>query len=153
MDWIQTLIAAVMGAAGSGIPLWIKLRNANIGIRKKEAELDLEITKKKAEQDQTDKINTEGEWKRILEYRDAELQTLRARDEAQDKQIKDLYDKHIDCEKERARNEAKIEAIEKHYGSQIDSLQRELAELRQLLKGGFGHAVPQGTPAPGNSAG
>lgn len=153
MDWIQALISALGGAATVGVPLWIKLRNANVGIKKREAELDIEITKKKAEQDETNKINTEGEWKRILQYRDAELQTLRSRDEAQDKQISDLYNKHIDCEKERARNEAKIEALEKHYGNQIDTLKAEILELRLLLKGGLNNAVPQGTTAPGHSAG
>lgn len=148
MDWLQTLVSGLLGAATTGIPLWIKLRNANIGFKKKEAELDIQIDKKKAEQVKINKIDTEAEWKRILEARNEELSTLRARDDVQEGQIKDLYQKHMECEKDKARNEAKLEAMERYYKERIDRLEVELRELHNTLRG-WKDAVSNGTPAPG----
>lgn len=145
MDWIQTLISLAIGAVGGALPLYFKLKNFQTKISKQVADNELEIEKKRAEHQKSNKIDTEAEWKRILEYRDAELTTLRARDEAQDRQIKDLFDKHVDCEKDKARNEARIEALERHYGDQIRRLEAELQELKNLLKG-FKN-VPDGTSA------
>jgi DNA-binding helix-hairpin-helix protein with protein kinase domain len=127
-------MSALLGALSTGIPLYIKLRNATVEIDKKRAELQLEVDKKRAEQVRTNKIDTEAEWKRILEYRDAELITLRARDEAQDRQIKDLFDKHVECEKDKARNEARLEGLDKYYGAQIKDLKAEIEALKAALK-------------------
>lgn len=140
MDLVQTLITALLGAAGGAIPLWIRLRNAQVGIKQKEAELDLAISEEKDKQSQHNKINTEAEWKRILEYRDAELLTLRARDEQQERQIKDLYEKHVKCETDKARTEARLESMEKHQ----ERIELELAQLKALMKG-LPNGISQGT--------
>jgi hypothetical protein len=147
MDWLSTLISALMGAVASGVPLYIKFRNAQFELSKQGRILDLEVAHQQSEHDKSNRINTEAEWKRILEYRDAELSTLRARDEAQDRQIKDLYDKFVESEK----NKARLEAIEGVNKERMAALEDKLLKLSIALEGYKN--VSQGIPAPGCPAG
>lgn len=136
------LIPAVVGALTAGIPLYIKLRSANFDLRKQESEL----------QDKT-KINTEGEWKRILEYRDRETIELKAKDEAQEKRIDELYNLHIKCETDKARYEEKQKSLEAKLQEKINHIEK----LEEKLESKFDKLiellleqtknVSKGTPA------
>lgn len=131
--WSIAALSSIGTLITAGIPLYIKLRNALFQLDKKRAELDLALKAQSQEQAKAVKIDSEAEWKRILESREAEIASLRARDELQDKQIRDLYDKHLDCEKERARNEERIKAVEKHSDDKIKFLQDQIQDLKRLL--------------------
>jgi chromosome segregation ATPase len=120
-ELINHAIPGLIGALASGIPLYIKLRKANLVFKKSEIELN-----------ESKKINTEAEWKRILEYRDAELVQLRARDEAQEKQIRDLYEKHTQCETDKARNDEKIKANDEKIKSLEAKLEDKINQIKEL---------------------
>lgn len=131
--WAIALLSSIGTLVTAAVPLYIKFKNAIFSLDKKRAELDLALKAQVQEQSKTTKIDAEAEWKRILESRESEIAALRARDELQDKQIRDLYDKHLDCEKERARNEERIKAVEKHSDDKIKSLQDQIQDLKRLL--------------------
>jgi hypothetical protein len=140
VDIWQIAIPAVVGALTSGVPLYIKLRSALSDIRKQDAEAQIAIKAKESELQDKTKINTEGEWKRILEYRDAELVQLRTKDEQQEKKIDELFKLHVDCERDKARHEErfkaqneKIVALEKKVEDANAPLAKNLALLVELL--------------------
>jgi chromosome segregation ATPase len=154
---LETLISAAVGAATAGIPLYFKFRSAIAAIRKKEheqaleiqqksEELNIQLQTKKNEQSKLHKIDTEAEWKRIIEARNEELASLRVRDDNQEKQILDLYNKHLKCEVDKARTEANYEAMK----ATVLEVKEELTKLRDIIRG-YQNAIPQGTAAPSGS--
>src|SRR5688572_27597270 len=112
MEWLEllkTVLSILAGAAASGVPLWYKVRSLSqklqeggIKLRGQEAKADQKAELAREEVDQQKKINSEAEWKRIIEFRDAELTRLRERDDQQERQLLELWNKHIECQ----RNEA-----------------------------------------------
>lgn len=96
----STALSAIMGAAISGFPLYRQLRNLKMADARNQAKLT-----------QQEKINVEAEWKRILEERAKEETRLRARDDEQDRQIKDLLDRFIKAETSRAAGEERIRML------------------------------------------
>ncbi len=117
LDDLKILIGIVIGAASSGIPLWFKIRSLGQKLRTE----DNKISSK-------ERINAEAEWKRIIEFRDAELVRLRERDDQQERQLNDLWDKHIQCQRSEAAQGERIKANEER----IISLEARVLELLKL---------------------
>lgn len=114
MEWIEVfkaLVSAAVGAVASGVPLWYQIRKLNNRLKTE----DNKIT-------QREKINAEAEWKRIIEFRDAELVRLRERDDQQEKQIDDLWEKHVQCQRSEAAQAERIKANEERIKSLEDKL-------------------------------
>lgn len=117
LDSIQILISIIMGAFASGIPMYLQIRKMNLKFKADENKL----TSK-------ERINAEGEWKRIIEFRDAELVRLRERDDQQERQLNDLWDKHIQCQRSEAAQAERIKANEER----IKSLEERVLELLKV---------------------
>lgn len=120
MEWLDVIkytISIVIGAASSGIPMWFQMRKLGQKLR----EGDNKITNK-------ERINAEAEWKRIIEFRDAELVHLRERDDQQERQLNDLWEKHIQCQRSEAAQGERIKANEER----IKSLEERVLELLKL---------------------
>lgn len=135
---IQLVVPGLVGAAGSGIPLYISLRKANAEIKTAQVKLDVEIEKQRNTNQQEVRINTEAEWKRVIEEKDKELVRLRAKDDEQEKKIDDLLNKHIECQKSEARNEVKLinfETNAKEQARQIKALTTKLLQLDKIVRG------------------
>lgn len=130
--WLSYLGSAVAGALTAGVPLWYKFKRMQLRI--KEGNVDLQ-TKEHTFNVQS-KIDSEAEWKRIIEYRDAELVRLREKDEQQEKKIQDLYEKHIECRTSEARQGEQLTALNKKVET-MDAERlantRELIELRSIV--------------------
>ncbi len=131
-------IPAVIGAAGSGIPLYLTLRKALAELRDSKARLDVELQRQTNENANAQKINTEGEWKRVIDEKNVELTRLRAKDDEQENKLADLLNKHIECQKTEARNDERL----KNYGEttreqtrQIKALTTKLLQLDKLIRG------------------
>lgn len=119
MEFYQTTLTMIIGAIGSAIPLYFKIRSMSLSNKEKEHKL-VEIKHQLATKVN---IDHEAEWKRIIEYRDQELVRLRDRDDQQDKALKDLYEKHIECK----RNEAQ-------QAQRINYLEERIKRLEEILK-------------------
>lgn len=135
LEFLKTLSTILLGAAASGIPLWFKVRSLNQKIKSGDQEIesgDIKIQQQRTKAVQQDKINSEAEWKRIIEFRDAELVRLRERDDQQERQITTLWEKHVACERnEAAQGEKIIAQDEKIKASEerIKSLENRLDEM------------------------
>ena len=119
MEFYQAAITLILGAIASGIPLYFKIRTMSLSQKEKEQKF-LEI---KHQLETKINIDHEAEWKRIIEFRDQELVRLRDRDDQQDKALKDLYEKHIECK----RNEAQ-------QAQRINYLDERIKRLEEILK-------------------
>jgi rubrerythrin len=127
MEVLQYLLTAFGGAAVSGVPLYALLRKirsdaaeARLKLEEKQAVIDAQAAKdqqaieeKQVQIDAAKQINTEAEWKRIIEFRDAEVTRLRDRDNSQEKQILDIYNRLIESQRNEARKEEKLQGLEK----------------------------------------
>jgi hypothetical protein len=143
LEFLKYLLSILLGAAATGIPLWYKIRQINlkmaeggIKIEGQKLKLDRKDEEAREELDQQKKINAEAEWKRIIEFRDAELVRLRERDDQQERQLMELWNKHIECQRNESAQaekikgqDARIEANEK----QIAAMQKQLGELLGAL--------------------
>lgn len=153
MDWLNTLfdlvVPALIGAATAGIPLWVKLRRANIKLDGERYNLDRRKSSELHELETKKQIDAEAEWKRILEFRDLELQRLRDRDEQQERQLTELRTQNLECAKRDARNEERIN----NQGAEIKYLKDEILQLKTRLTKPRRkkHDVPKDSQSPGSS--
>lgn len=125
IEEIRLIIAIILGAFSTGLPLYLQIRKMNLRFKADENK----ITSK-------ERINSEAEWKRIIEFRDAELVRLRERDDQQERQLNDLWDKHIQCQRNEAAQAERIRANEeraKANEDQIKVLNEKILELMKLL--------------------
>lgn len=125
IEEFKLFISVILGAAASGIPMYIQIRKMNLKFKADENKISSK-----------ERINAEGEWKRIIEFRDAELVRLRERDDQQERQLNDLWDKHIQCQRSEAAQAERIKANEER----IKSLEERVLELLKV-------AVTQGKQA------
>lgn len=142
-EGLKFVLSALSGALTVGFPLWYKIRKAQqkladsgIDIRAKDEKLELEQRTKEHAFDVQGKIDSEAEWKRILEYRDAELVRLRDRDEQQEKKLQDLYDKHVSCQRNEAAQAERIKMLEaKQDQADLERANnsKEMLELKSML--------------------
>lgn len=150
LDFLKYFISILVGAASAGVPLYLQLAKFKQELREQKQKLeeqqkehdqklkegDISLKDKEAKVVQKDKINTEAEWKRIIEFRDAELVRLRERDDQQERQINTLWEKHIACEKTEAaqaeRIKAQNEKIEANQ-ARITTMETRLDELLKAL--------------------
>ena len=119
MEFYQAVVTMIIGAIGSAIPFYFKIRSMSLAYKEKEHKF-LEVSH---QLNTKMNIDHEAEWKRIIEYRDQELVRLRDRDDQQDKALKDLYEKHIECK----RNEAQ-------QAQKINYLDERVKRLEEILK-------------------
>lgn len=135
---LSQFIPGIIGAAGSGLPLYIALRKALADLRDSKAKLDVELDRQKADNTNAQKINTEAEWKRVIDEKNAELIRLRAKDDEQENKLTDLMNKHIECQKNEARNDEKLKNFgetTKEQTRQIKALTTKLLQLDKLVRG------------------
>ena len=139
---MNQFIPALVGAAGSGIPLYLSLRKTLAELRDSKARLDVELQRQTNENVNAQKINTEAEWKRVIDEKNAELIRLRAKDDEQESKLTDLMNKHIECQKSEARNEVKLTNFgetTKEQARQIKALTTKLLQLDKLVRGNHAH--------------
>ena len=136
----QVALPAIVGAATTGIPLYIQLRKAFAEIRQSTENLELEVKKKAQDIVQTDVINKEAEWKRIINEKNDELVRLRAKDDEQEGKISDLLNRHIECKQNEARQDERAKFFEKRseeQGREIKALMTKLLQLEKLIREKF----------------
>lgn len=131
---IQWAIAIAIGASAVGIPLYAKIRKLGQDIKLGQVEVD----SKEADVVRKEQLNAAEEFQRIIKFRDDEIKRLMERDEQQERKIQELYDKHLDC----AKNEARQDERSKMNTEKILALERKVMMLEMLL-----HEKP---PAPQN---
>lgn len=139
LEFGKTVVYVMLGAAATGIPLYRKLRkiqievgDGNLRLRGKEAKLTREDELEHEKIEQQKKINAEAEWKRIIEFRDAELVRLRERDDQQERQLKELWDRHIECQRSEAAQGERIKSQDIRIAAsetRIQTMEKQLAEL------------------------
>lgn len=117
LDELKLFLGIIIGAASSGLPLWYKMRQMSLKLRSDEGKISSK-----------ERINAEAEWKRIIEFRDSELVRLRERDDQQERQLNDLWDKHIQCQRSEAAQGERIKANEER----IKSLEERVLELLKV---------------------
>lgn len=137
-QFLNQIVPAIVGAAGSGIPLYLTLRKTLAELRDSKAKLDVELERQKNDNNNAQKINTEAEWKRVIDEKNAELIRLRAKDDEQELKLGDLMNKHIECQKTEARNDERLKNYEKTTGEQskqIKALTTKLLQLDKIVRG------------------
>lgn len=177
LELLKTLIGIFIGAAGAGVPLYLQLgkfrqelKEQRLKLETQEAdhkqqleqerkeheqklrEGDIGLKDKESKSAQKDKINTEAEWKRIIEFRDAELVRLRERDDQQERQITSLWEKHIQCEKTEAAQSQKIIAQNEKIASNEGRIRNLEQRIDDLLKALIAHKLPAPPTEPDNAA-
>lgn len=131
---IQLIISSLLGAAATGIPLYRKLTRIQADVARDAQKLDKEQVKI----DEAKTINKEEEWKRIIHQKDTDLQRLRDRDDAQEKQIMDLYGRFIEAQKSEARKDERINILRDHMDKLTILLTNRCPEcphLQEILLG------------------
>lgn len=118
MDVVLNFLSGLIGAAATGIPLWRQIKKIKAESAKDAQKLDakqVDIDEKKAkveiDLEQLQIINKEAEWKRIIDLQSTELIRLRDRDDAQEKQLLDLYGRFIEAQKSEARKDEQIKQL------------------------------------------
>lgn len=118
MEVVLNFISGLIGAAVTGVPLWRQIKKIKAESAKDAQKLgnrQVEIDEKKAQADidigQQNIINKEAEWKRIIDRQDTELLRLRDRDDAQEKQLMDLFGRFIEAQKSEARKDEQIKQL------------------------------------------
>ena len=150
------LIPVLVTAAVTLATMWRKNRVLKHQLSAANTEIQLRTQSGQLAIEQTRQINTEGEWKRIIEEKDRtiikkdeeiahlksekerEITLLRATDEQQELKIKDLFEKHADCQKNEARTSEKLKTSErdrKDLRRQVNKMADKLLELDNLLRG------------------
>jgi len=136
LEFFKILVSIILGGAATGIPLWYKLRSLNLKIQEggikiegQKLKLDRKDEESREELDQQKKINAEAEWKRIIEFRDAELVRLRERDDQQERQLMELWNKHIECQRTESAQAEKI----KGQGERIEANEKQIAAMQKQL--------------------
>ncbi len=117
LEELKLFLAIIIGAASSGLPLYYKLRQMGLKFKTEENKISSK-----------ERINAEAEWKRIIEFRDAELVRLRERDDQQERQLNDLWDKHIQCQRSEAAQAERIKSLEE----KTKSLEERVLELLKV---------------------
>lgn len=130
----QVAIPAIVSAAAVGVPLYMQVRKLNDELRQSKANAELEVKKKAQEITETDKINVEASWKRIIGEKDAELIRLRSKDDEQELKIGDLLTRHIECKQNEARQDERAKFFEKRSEEQGREMRALMAKLLQLEK-------------------
>lgn len=130
LEFLKVFLGIVIGAASAGIPLWIKIKRVQQQLQGG----DIKLHEQAAKAANKDKINTEAEWKRIIEFRDAELVRLRERDDQQERQITELWNKNIECQRSEAAQGAKIEAQNDKIRSNEERIRHLETRMDELLK-------------------
>lgn len=147
----QIAVPAIIGAASTGVPLWIQLRKAFAEIRQTTANADLDIKKKAKELSNADKINAEAEWRRVIDEKDKELVRLRAKDDEQEVKIENLLNRHIECKQNEARQDERAKYYERRsdeQGREIKALMSKILQLEKLIRekfDAFEHRSGEGT--------
>lgn len=122
---LQWIIAIGIGASAVGIPLYAKIRRLVQDIKLGAIEVD----SKAADVNAKEQINAAAEFQRIIKFRDDEIKRLMERDEQQERKIQELYDRHLEC----ARNEARQDERSKMNTEKISTLERKVMLLEMLL--------------------
>lgn len=131
------ILSAIVGAFSSAIPVWITLRKANADIKKQNAELLLVLRKGDADLIQEGKINTEAEWKRVIDEKERELVRLRSKDDEQEVKLTDLLNRHIECKQNEARQDERSKNLTERCDRQdgeIKALTNKILQLERLLR-------------------
>lgn len=149
-------IPGILGAASTGVPLYIALRKAVSEMKTSTAMLSsqleeskqkleeskqklvLELEEKKTSNVTKQRIDTEAEWKRVIDEKNGELVRLRAKDDEQELKLADLLNKHIECQKTEARNDERLKNYERtttEQSKQIRALTTKLLQLDKLVRG------------------
>lgn len=132
---VQWIIAIAVGATSVGVPLYAKIRRMSQDIRSGEIEIDGKEVDLKAQE----RVNADEEFKRILKYRDDEINRLHTTVDEQAKEIRGLFAAHLEC----AKNEARQDERSKMNTEKIQGLERKVMMLEMLLH-------EKGTPSPAN---
>lgn len=119
---IASILTAMLGAMGTGIPLWIVYRKGKVEIEGMKAALQ----EKQDEGANRKQINAENEWRRILDFKEQQLQSLIERDNAQQKELDALQEQHVECLKSEARNSERIKMNEER----VRMLEAMILELK-----------------------
>lgn len=122
---LQWAIAIAIGASAVGIPLYAKIQKLSQDIKLGLVEID----SKEADVAAKEQMNAATEFQRIIKYRDDEIKRLTERDEQQEHKIQELYDRHLEC----ARNEARQDERSKMSAEKITTLERKVMMLEMLL--------------------
>lgn len=137
---LKWLLSALSGALTVGLPLWWKFRKAQQKLEAGAQELkkgDVDVQSKEHQLRVITQIDSEAEWKRIIEYRETELVRLRDKDEQQEKRINDLYDKHLACQKTEAAQAQQIKTLEsnqlKNDAEQKQNI-KDIADLKLMIE-------------------
>ena len=138
-EWLKFLLSALGGASTVGFPLWWKIRKAQQKLQAGDQDLrkgDVDVQTKEHQLKVSTQIDSEAEWKRIIEFREADLVRLRDKDEQQEKRINDLYDKHVACQKNEAAQAEQIKMLKANQDR--DNAERKenreaIAELRVVV--------------------
>lgn len=109
----KVIVAGLLGSIATAIPLWFQIRKLNRRFKTEDSK-----------QESKERINHEAEWKRIIEFRDAEMTRLRERDDQQEKKITELYAMNLECQKSEARSTERISNLEKQNALLTEKLAR-----------------------------
>lgn len=137
LDFVKQVITLLLGAVATGIPLWFRIKRLEQKLKEGDQALksgDIKLRVEETRAVHKDKINTEAEWKRIIEFRDAELVRLRERDDQQERQITVLWDKHVECQRSEAAQAEKIKAQNDKITSNEERIKTMETRLDELLK-------------------
>lgn len=112
IEEIKILLSILTTAAVTGIPLYYKYRQVMLKLKEKEAEVDIKVKTEESKLHNTEELNKESAWKRLLEIHEAENTKLRARDDAQEKKLDDLMERNIQCQRSEAALTERLKATE-----------------------------------------
>lgn len=129
LDEIKIIISILLGAASAAIPLYFKMRSMGLKLKEQAQKLDLDNKTKEHKLELTNRINHEAEWKRIIEFRDQEMKSLRERDNQQEERINDLFAKYLESQKLEARCAERTIA----QNDQIKFLLEKISKLEEIL--------------------
>lgn len=108
MQWetiIASTVTAVLGAAGAGVPLWLKLRRGTVDIRKVDDELE-----------RTERADVTGYYTRIIERNEREIGTLNTKISTLESTCARLTTENVQCQREAANTTAKLQVLEFQVG-------------------------------------
>ncbi len=111
------IIATAVTLLGTAVlPLYIKWKNAVRELKEKDNKTAFDINVSEIELHNRQGISRDAEFANILKFRDAETQRLRDRDEQQEKQLRDLWDKYIAVLDREARCDERLKILETRAG-------------------------------------
>lgn len=150
------VLSAVVGAFVSAVPVWITLKRTNAELKKQHGETLLLLKKGEQSLALEGKINTEAEWKRVIDEKDKELVRLRSKDDEQEGKLTDLLNRHIECKQNEARQDERSKNLSERCDRQdgdIKALTNKILHLERLLRKqtDVDQQSSGGTVEPGNA--